>query len=242
MDHGRMNGQSNRREWIIGASAFAAGTAFSASFKAIAHASKAHVSGFDKTVRKSVVKVSITEPPAGAGSGFCIATARDGQCIIATASHVVDGNRINQLVEKPSSHNVIAWDGTTDPMRMPWCHENWMDVCAFHSTLPLLPLPLAEDLPKIGATIYALGFPGGGDYDVAQGEFTGMEVDRSCRIKTSARIITGYSGGPVINAKGEVIAMAVSTRNDGTVSYGVPLHELHNLRERMLFIDAAESP
>lgn len=236
-----MRATGNRREWIIGASAFAAGAAFPACFKVMAHASKAHISGFDKTVRKSVVKVSITEPPTGTGSGFCIATARDGQCIIATASHVVDGNRINQLVENTTSHNIIAWDGTAVPMRMPWCHENWMDVCAFHSKLPLLPLPLAEELPKIGATIYALGFPGGGDYDAAQGQFTGMEVDRSCRIKTSARLIPGYSGGPIINAKGEVIAMAVSIRNDGTVSYGVPLHELHNLRERMRFIDAAQS-
>lgn len=236
-----MSASTSRREWIIGASAFTAGVLASPVFKTVSRASKGSISGFDKSLRASIVKILITAPPAGAGSGFCISTGPDGRSVIATASHVVDGDRINRLVEDFSSNRVLAHDGAADPMRLPCCHENWMDVSAFHSELRLRPLTLAEDLPKIGSPIYALGFPGGGDYGVAVGRFTGLELDGNCRIQTSARIVRGFSGGPVVNTKGEVIGMAVTVLADGSASYCVPLHELRNLRERMSFVDAAVS-
>lgn len=234
-----MNAPSSRREWIIGASAFAAGAAMPVFGRFVARAAKGPVSGFDKTLRASVIKITISAPPQGAGSGFCIARGSGGTSIIATASHVVDGSRINELLARPGSHTVTAHDGANDPMRPPWCHENWMDVCAFHSELQLRPLPLAEELPDSGSPVMVLGFPGGGEYGVVQGKFLGLEVDGNCRIKISAKAIPGFSGGPILNSKGDVIGMTVTVLADGTASHGVPLHELRNLRERMLFLDQA---
>ena len=236
-----MRSNPTRREWIIGVSAFAAGAAFPAAGKFVNRASKGPVSGFDKSLRTSVVKITITAPPTGAGSGFCIAKGSGGTSIIATAAHVVDGNRIKALVALAGSHAVTSHDGGSDLMRPPWCHENWMDISAFHSELQLRPLPLADELPKIGSPVMVLGFPGGGNYSIAEGKFLGLEVDGNCRIKISAKAIPGFSGGPILNSKGEVIGMTVTVLADGSASHGVPLHELRNLRERMLFLDDAEA-
>lgn len=236
-----MRSNPSRREWIIGVSSFAVGAAFPAFGKFVAHAAKGPVSGFDKSLRASVVKITISAPPQGAGSGFCIARGSGGTSIIATASHVVDGSRLKELLAQPGSHTVTSHDGANDPMRPPWCHENWMDVCAFHSELQLRPLPLADELPKIGSPVMVLGFPGGRNYSITEGKFLGLEVDGNCRIKISANAIPGFSGGPILNSKGEVIGMTVTVLADGSASHGVPLHELRNLRERMLFLDEAEA-
>jgi hypothetical protein len=226
---------------MIGGASFVAGAAAYKLTGMVRHSLKGPVSGYSEGIRRSIVKVVINASPAGAGSGFCIArTEESNECIIASASHVVDGNRLNKLVGTPGSNAIISYDGSSDMMREAWCHEDWMDVCAFHSQLSLQPLPLAEKLPEIGTPIYAVGFPNGGDYEVAEGIFSGLTVDHTCRLETTAAIVPGYSGGPILTKKGEVIGMAVTYQKDASICHCVPLNELRNLRDRMLFVMQAD--
>lgn len=226
---------------MIGGASFLAGAAAFKFTGMVRHSLKGPVSGYAREIRRSVVKIVINATPSGAGSGFCIARNETSEdCIIASASHVVDGGRLKGLVESPGSNAILASDGAADMMRPSWCHEDWMDVCAFHSRLPLQPLPLAEKLPQIGTPIYAVGFPDGGDYEVAEGIFSGLTVDGTSRLETTAAIIPGYSGGPILTKKGEVIGMAVTYRKDASICHCVPLNELRNLRDRMMFVMQAD--
>ena len=238
-----MSARWNRREWIIGTSAFAAGAAACKFGGVLYKSTRGHVSGRSETIRQSIVKVMIKAEPAGFGTGFCIAKCNDAaKCVIVTASHVVGGSRIDSLAENPQSNAVIARDGSSDLIRLAWFYEGWMDVCAFHSQLRLLPLELAAKPPDIGETIYAVGFNEHDDYEVNIGTVSELTVNGTCRFNTTARAVPGMSGGPILNWRGQVVGMSVTGSHTGKLSGAVPLHELHSLRERMHFIEAADHP
>ena len=219
--------------FLVGASAMRLGTGFAARL-----GSARQVSPDSTVIGRSIVKIIIAEEPSGAGTGFCIATSLEpGSCIIATASHVVDGKRINDLADKPNATSILANDGSTDMIRSSWSHEGWMDVCGFRTQLPLQPLLLADDLPAVGETIYAIGFANGGPYEIRKGIFTGLSLNGTTRLVTTAKISPGFSGGPILNTRGQVIGMSVTLSFVEDLSRSVPLHELRNLLERMRFIE-----
>ena len=237
-----MRTKLTRRECLLGGISFVAGTG---AFKFAGFASKAvqgSVSGYSEAIRRSIVKIVIKSEPSGFGTGFCIARDKDSaECVIATASHVVDGGRIDSLVADPASHVVLARDGSSDIMRRGWCQEKWMDICAFHSQLKLQPLELADELPAIGETIYAVGFTEDDSYEVNIGSFSDLIVSGSFRFTTTSRAVPGMSGGPILNSRGQVVGMVVTGSHQGNLAGAVPLHELQNLRERMRFVDRADS-
>jgi len=202
--------RQTRRERTIGGASFIAGAATFKITGMVRHSMIGPISGYADGIRRSIVKIFINATPTGASSGFCFAGAEAGdECKIAFASHVVDGNRIGSLLKTPGSNEILSSDGTADMMRKPWRHEDWMDVCAFDSRLPFQTLPLADYLPDIGTPIYAIGFPNGGDYEVAERIFSGLTVDHTTRLETTAAIVPGFSGGPILTKKGRVIRMAI---------------------------------
>lgn len=71
---------------------------------------------------------------------------------------------------------------------------------------PYTSLPVAGRKPEIGERVYSLGYPGG-NWARIEGEIIGGNgVDVNY---TNHRIATGNSGGPLLNAKGEVVGVAL---------------------------------
>jgi len=79
---------------------------------------------------------------------------------------------------------------------------------------PYESLPVAREKPKIGDAVYSLGYPGG-NWARIEGEViggNGKDVNY-----TNHRIATGNSGGPLLNANGEVIGVALYVAKDISV-------------------------
>jgi Tfp pilus assembly protein PilF len=80
-------------------------------------------------------------------------------------------------------------------------------------------LPLNTTEPRKGEEVYALGAPRGLEFSVSRGivsairEMSGMTT--SWVIQTDAAISPGNSGGPLINANGEVVGVTSFMRTDG---------------------------
>ena len=90
-----------------------------------------------------------------------------------------------------------------------------------------IPLPLGSSkIVKKGETVYAIGYPGGGEYKLAEGTVQNSHYQNKW-IQTTADISKGNSGGPMLNGNGEVIG--ISTAVDGSYSYAVPSDTLKNL-------------
>lgn len=87
------------------------------------------------------------------------------------------------------------------------------------------PLTFANEEPKSGATVFAVGNPRGLERTISQGLFTGFRVIEGQQVaQISAPISPGSSGGPVVNSEGKLIGVAVATRGDGqNLNFAVPL-------------------
>ena len=83
-----------------------------------------------------------------------------------------------------------------------------------------VPLSLgSSDAVRTGETVYAVGYPGGGEYKLTEGTIRSNQY-RGKWLKTTADISKGNSGGPMLNGDGEVIG--ISTAVDDAYSYAVP--------------------
>lgn len=196
-----------------------------------------------EALRRSIVRILIKASPSGSGTGFCLAceTRSPNRSVIATASHVVGGHRLDSLLRDPRAAVIETSDGHTTELESPYAWDERLDHCALSSRLILPPLQLAAKLPAIGERIYALGFAEGESFTIVEGNVTSYAAE-SFRLVTSAKISSGFSGGPVVNQAGEVVGMSVTRRTNGPPSSSsVPLHELQNLVQRMDFITQSEN-
>jgi serine protease Do len=160
-------------------------------------------------------------PPGGSGSGFII--DRDG--FILTNYHVI---------EKAERITVTLADGRTfrgevvgtDPA---------IDIALLKisgaSALPAVHLGNSDEL-RVGEWVCAIGNPLGYVHSVTVGvvSFVGRKLfDPSLDdyIQTDAAINFGNSGGPLINARGEVIGInsAVSSRTS-SIGFAVPINKV----------------
>jgi len=103
--------------------------------------------------------------------------------------------------------------------------------------------PKMSDKTEIGEAVYAIGVLEDGSINTIDGVITNKEetLEAGSRdsieglenlIETSAQIIPGFSGGPLINEKGEVIGVNVAfTVYSKKAGYAIPISEL------MKFID-----
>ena len=171
------------------------------------------------TASQSVVRI-LSEYTRGSatGSGFVIKN-EPGEVLIATNDHVVEGN----------PHSISVWVGDnllvdaeivfTSPAH---------DLCVLEviDTVAMQPLKLADQSPRQGEAVYAVGFPGVGDVLSDTAAHTADEATitdgiisaiRSYTIIENAEPVTllqinaainsGNSGGPLFNAQGEVIGV-----------------------------------
>lgn len=83
---------------------------------------------------------------------------------------------------------------------------------------PYESLPFARRKPEVGEAVYSLGYPGG-NWARIEGKVVGG--DGKDVNYTNHRIATGNSGGPLLNADGEVIGVALSVATDVAVHRSV---------------------
>ena len=153
--------------------------------------------------------------PAASGSGFAVTS--DGYVI--TNYHVIEGCSGIEIYNntQPIPANVINFDLNNDIALLK---------ADFN---PLHYFPLRTKNPELLMDIYAAGFPFG--YDIS----TPVKVTRGIisslsgagnnysNIQTDATIQPGNSGGPIVDNKGNVVAVAVATLDLEEVfeAYGV---------------------
>jgi serine protease Do len=169
-------------------------------------------------------------PRRGAGTGFLV----DADGFILTNHHVVDGaERI--VVRLSDGRSLRARLVGSDPDT---------DIALVKidapTTLPFAPLGDSDTL-RVGEWVVAIGNPLAYEHTVTVGvvSFIGRKLFDSSfdrYIQTDAAINLGNSGGPLINARGEVVGInaAVSSRAS-SIGFAVPINQavaiLPQLRE-----------
>lgn len=156
------------------------------------------VSVTSEKLKGSVVRVvGLLGTKVQSGSGFFV--ARDK---IVTNIHVVahPGPIFAKLVNKETVwavEGVIAYDVKNDLVVLKITGEGTA-------------LPLGDsDAVRRGETISVVGFPRGGTYKVVTGTVLNTR-NSDKRIRTTADTVTGNSGGPLLNSKGQVIGVHVA--------------------------------
>ena len=159
----------------------------------------------------------------GLGTGFLI--SGDGE--VMTAYHVVDGAqliRVKTLSGQVYRARVTAFDNAADVALLK------IDA---RRELPFPFLKLATDRPRIGEGVLAIG-NSGGDFLQARigkllrlGARAGQADFPQNTLEMSAPLAPGDSGGPILNAQGEVMGVVSYVRvNDAgqtITSYAVPV-------------------
>jgi serine protease Do len=170
-------------------------------------------------------------PRKGAGTGFLI----DDKGFILTNHHVIDGaDRI--LVRLTDGRTLRAQRVGSDP-------DTDIALIRVDSPKPLAYATLGDsNTLRVGEWVCAIGNPLAYEHTVTVGvvSFVGRKLfDQSLDnyIQTDAAINFGNSGGPLINARGEVIGInaAISSRASN-IGFAVPINQasaiLPQLREK----------
>ena len=158
------------------------------------------------------------------GSGFFF----DNLGHIATGNHVVDG---------AEAINVVFADGTfaaaevvgQDP------HSNLAILAVPDLDRAITPLQVADSATlEIGDSIYAFGYPGNLLGTLTEGIVSGFETGPASEtgysvpnlILSDLNLLPGHSGGPLVNAAGEVIGIADGRlrgfMGEGSLGHHVP--------------------
>jgi len=180
---------------------------------------------------------------SGLGSGFVL----NGRGEIATNAHVVTEGE-GKAIGKAREVYVAFADGNQVPAKIIGFDPN-SDVALLKldpGGLKLRPLPLgtARDL-AVGSPVAAIGSPFGEPQSLSVGVVSA--VDRSIKsltgfeiagaIQTDAAINRGNSGGPLVNARGEVLGInsqIQSTSGGGEgVGYAVPADTVRRVLDRL---------
>lgn len=164
--------------------------------------------GFGEIVeklRRSTVQVVVRHQ--GGGSGVIWST--DG--IIVTNAHVVEG--------AGGSVEVELWDGSKLNGKLVK-RDRRRDVAVLHVEAPALPAATAGDSNalRVGELVIAVGNPLGFIGAASTGVVHGVH-NRSW-VVSQLRLAPGNSGGPLANARGEVVG--INTMIAGRLAFAVP--------------------
>jgi hypothetical protein len=153
------------------------------------------------------------------GSGFFVA-----EHVIATNFHVIRGaaKGYGRLVGHKVGFSITGVVGI----------DKDRDLALLSVDVKAPPLRLANSGPaEVGDNIYAVGNPEGLEGTFSQGLVSGIRHRGADSIlQITAPISPGSSGGPVLNSKGEVVGVAVSTCTEGqNLNFAVPAAYLAQL-------------
>ena len=160
----------------------------------------------------------------GMGTGFIF----DPSGLVLTNQHVIDGAE-RVMVRLADGRNLRAAVVGADP-------ETDIAVLKVDAGAPLPAAPLGDsDRLRVGEWVCAIGNPLAYEHSVTVGvvSFIGRKLfDASLEryIQTDAAINLGNSGGPLINARGEVVGInaAVSARG-ANIGFAVPINQAREI-------------
>ena len=175
--------------------------------------------GATPTPEPSAPREKVSGTLKGSGSGFYIAPT-----MLVTAAHVVEGCGAMAMVDG-TPLDVVASDPTLDLAVLSGAPDAgaWLKLSAL-------------EVPKLGETVTALGYPYYTSLDqgltVTSGNVSALRgIDGSSnRVMITAPVQPGNSGGPLLNKKGAVIGVVVSRVDDMAI-----LNETGSLPQNMNF-------
>ncbi|MCB0411201.1 MAG: Do family serine endopeptidase [Bdellovibrionales bacterium] len=171
------------------------------------------------------------QPVESLGTGFIIRP--DG--LILTNAHVVNQADLIQvkISSKPDElfqAEVIGQDTRTDVALIK---------IETKEKLPVASLGSSKDL-QVGEWVAAFGNPYGHDHSVTKGIISAIgrridEINLLPFIQTDASINPGNSGGPLVNTKGQVIAVntAIDARAQG-IGFAIPIDDVKSILPQLL--------
>ena len=171
-----------------------------------------------------------SESKSSLGSGFVV----DDEFTVATNYHV-----IATAVSKPDKYRLVfVRDNGTEGELSLFDIDIVNDLALLKSEASLgEPLIVSELEPKKGARIFALGNPLDLGMTIVPGTYNGL-ADHSYyeRIHFSGSINSGMSGGPVVDAGGDIVGVNVATAGN-QVSFLVPANKLVALLNKQEQVD-----
>lgn len=192
--------------------------------KALEASEKAALRALFQKLRPATLRLEDCAPtncsnPGGVGTGFHIG---DGYAL--TAYHVVQGSKTlsaQTLDKKRYSVEVIGYDEQSD-------------IALLRVNVPAATpsLPLASSGPAVGDALLGIGNGNGAFLTSKTGRLVSLNADAgradfpAGTLEMNAPFVPGDSGGPIINAKGEVVGVVSYIRvrqGDGPASYAVPV-------------------
>ncbi len=164
--------------------------------------------------------------PDGVSSGTGCVINKGG--IILTSSHVVDNS---------SFIEVTTSKGETYKAEIVKSENTGSDLTLL-KIKPAKPLPTIRlgdsSMVKVGQKVLAIGNPFGFNGTLTTGIVSRIDYERN-KIQTDAAINPGSSGGPILNANGEVIGISQSIFNPDNnksnigIGFAVPANEVKKL-------------
>jgi hypothetical protein len=180
-------------------------------------------------VRPAVVTVIVYDhrgKELGFGSGFFV--SRGGELL--TNHHVIEG---------ASSARIRTFDGRTWPLRVILADDKGSDLARLVAFMdgPVPFLSMAGQTPRVGDRVLVIGSPMGLDETVTDGIVSAVPAEREgqsdlepATLQVTAAISEGSSGGPVVDALGDVIGVATAYMSEGeNLGFAVPLARIKTL-------------
>ncbi len=148
--------------------------------------------------------------------------------IILTSSHVVDkASYIEVTTSQGETYKAEVMDGVN--------RNADLVLLRIHPSKPLPTIKLGDSsLVKVGQKVLAIGNPFGFNGTLTTGIVSRIDYERN-KIQTDAAINPGSSGGPILNASGEVIGISQSIFNPDNnksnigIGFAVPANEVKKL-------------
>ncbi len=157
--------------------------------------------------------------PTALGSGFLISPRT-----IVTNAHVVEaGEPMLAIGPVRIPLKIVAVDKEHDLAEL-----------SVSADLTSKPLVLATDTVTPGERIFTIGNPAGLEKTISEGIVSGIRSwNGHDLIQITSPISHGSSGGPVLDANGEVVGVAVGMLEDGqNLNFAVPITFVKKLMER----------
>jgi S1-C subfamily serine protease len=183
-------------------------------------------------------KGTCTQGRAGiSGSGFIIGKTKTTTWGM-TAAHLCTPPKADKVTKLEHTITVVDINGAAHQVAQAFIHLQ-TDVCLLElpADIEIPALPLSPHAPEVGDKIYTISAPAGifnpGMVPIFEGYYAGRAPSGILPIALDAYTIPttgGSSGAPILNAKGELIGMAIMSRMGfETFALAVPYEIIYQL-------------
>jgi S1-C subfamily serine protease len=169
-------------------------------------------------IKPSIIRIRNLGCGVGVGSGVAI-----DETHFVTNSHVIEGSRKVQL-NLASGSSGEGFVEVASPTR---------DLAIVRvDSVRLSPLPLLDGRVPRGTRVFIAGFPLAERYTTVRGRILGMdEILGFTSYALDAPIQQGNSGGPAVDAAGNVVAIVNSKHILKHEAYAIPADDIKKLRD-----------